>query len=61
MRNWKKVLSVTVAAVAATAAMPAMVFAEDDETFKIGVDPPNDRRLCTVWYKRIQCSENCSV
>lgn len=40
MRNWKKVLSVTVAAVAATAAMPAIVFAEDDETFKIGVIGP---------------------
>ena len=41
MRNWKKVLSVTAAAaVAATAAMPTAVFAEGDETFKIGVIGP---------------------
>ena len=41
MRNWKKVLSVTAAAaVAATAAMPTAVFAEGDESFKIGVIGP---------------------
>lgn len=41
MRNWKKALSVTAAvAMAATMAMPVSVFAEGDETFKIGVIGP---------------------
>ncbi len=41
MKNWKKALSVTAAvAVAATMAMPVSVFAEGDETFKIGVIGP---------------------
>lgn len=41
MKNWKKALSVTAAvAMAATMAMPTAVFAEGEETFKIGVIGP---------------------
>ena len=41
MKNWKKALSVTAAvAMAATVAMPTAVFADGDETFKIGVIGP---------------------
>lgn len=41
MRKWKKALSVTATvAMAATTVMPTAVFAEGDETFKIGVIGP---------------------
>ena len=41
MRNWKKAFGVTVAvAMAAAAVMPTTVFAEEEETFKIGVIGP---------------------
>ncbi|HIY00320.1 MAG TPA: ABC transporter substrate-binding protein [Candidatus Blautia faecipullorum] len=41
MRNWKKAFGVTAAvAMAAAAMVPATVFAEEEETFKIGVIGP---------------------
>ncbi|MCD8154634.1 MAG: ABC transporter substrate-binding protein [Clostridiales bacterium] len=41
MKNWKKVLSVTAAAaMAVTAVAPAAVFADEEETFKVGVIGP---------------------
>lgn len=41
MRNWKKALSVTAAvAMAATAIAPMAVFADEEETFKVGVIGP---------------------
>ena len=40
MRNLKKVLSVTAAAAMVAAMLPTAVFAEDAQTFKIGVIGP---------------------
>ncbi len=40
MKNWKKVIGVTSAAAMTAAMMPTSVFAEDAETFKIGVIGP---------------------
>ena len=40
MRNWKKVLSLTAAAAMVAAMMPVSVFADDADTFKMGVIGP---------------------